>query len=164
MAVNKKAAATGGGIIAAVIAFTTPWEGVRHTAYQDPVGVWTICMGETQGVHAGMRMTHQQCVEQMARRVPDYLGPVDRLMPGLPDNRRIAYTDAAWNLGVGALTRRTPGPDGRPLPGTSIVDLERAGKWKQACDRLLQFNKAGGKALPGLTTRREAERTLCLKK
>ncbi|MGR2663104.1 lysozyme [Chromobacterium haemolyticum] len=160
MAIKKVAA--GGGIIAAIIAFTTPWEGERHTAYQDVVGVWTICMGETQGVKPGMRMSHQQCAELMARRVPDYLGPVDRLMPGLPDNRRIAYTDAAYNLGVGALTRRSAGPDGQPRPGTSIVDLERAGKWRAACDRLLQFNRAGGKVLAGLQRRREAERALCL--
>ncbi|MTD32404.1 glycoside hydrolase family protein [Paludibacterium sp. dN 18-1] len=109
-----------------------------------------------------MRMTHDQCVAQMAKRVPDYLGPVDKLMPGLPDNRRIAYTDTAWNLGTGVLTLRSKNREGQPVTGTSIVDLERVGKWQDACNRLLKFDKAGGKVLPGLVKRREEARNLCL--
>lgn len=166
-----KQAATVTAITAAIIAFTSPFEGTRTVAYRDPVGVWTICMGETKGVTPGMRKTKQQCISEMAARVPDYLGPVDRLMPALPDNRRIAYTDAAWNLGTGVLTRRatvirTVGGvrKASPLPGSSIAELEQAGMWKEACNRLLLFNKAGSppRVLPGLDKRRKEENKLCL--
>nr|WP_230368811.1 hypothetical protein [Paludibacterium denitrificans] len=50
MAITQKQKVIGGGLVAAIIAFTSPWEGERHVAYKDPVGIWTICMGETQGV------------------------------------------------------------------------------------------------------------------
>ncbi|MGC0153297.1 lysozyme [Chromobacterium vaccinii] len=141
------------------MAFTSPWEGERHPAYQDSVGVWTICYGETRGVHAGMRMTHQQCVAQLEKRIPDYLRPVDRMMPGLPDNRRVAYTDFAYNVGAGHLSTREGG-----RLGTSIIELEHAGRWQDACKRMNKFIYAGGRVLPGLVRRRNAEVELCLKK
>lgn len=151
----------GAAIIVACIAFIRPFEGVRLTAYRDPVGVATICMGETKDVQMGMHKTLQQCLDDMRRRLPDYLGPVDRLMPGLPDNRRIAYTDFAWNLGSNALTVRQH-IQGRAVAGSSIVELERAGHWQDACERMLRFNKGGGQVLPGLVKRRQKERDLCL--
>jgi len=159
MATNPKAAAPA-AVISMVIAFSTPFEGEAHVAYPDIARpeIWTICMGETKGVHKGMRMNHQQCVASMAKRVPDYLGPVDRMMPGLSDNSRIAYTDFAWNEGVARLTYRTGG-----RKGTSIVDLERAGRHPEACNRLLKFNTANRVVLPGLDHRRKAERELCLR-
>lgn len=126
-------------------------------AYKDPVGIWTICDGETQGVHKGMKLTAEQCRELMLRRIPDYLGPVNRLMPGLPVNRQVAYTDFAWNEGIGMLTIRT-----RKVKGTSVVDLERAGRWQSACNRLLKFNTAQHVVLKGLDTRRKAENKVCL--
>lgn len=165
--IHKAVAATvGGGIIAACIQFITPFEGERHTAYQDPVGIWTICMGETKGVTAGMKKTHDECVNDMGKRITDYLGPVDKFMPGLPDNRRIAYTSAAWNLGTAVITRRSfyKTKDGKIhyIPGTSIMELNNSGNWQAACHRLRLFNTAGGKVFAGLEKRRAAEEKLCL--
>ncbi|MFS7390396.1 lysozyme [Carnobacterium maltaromaticum] len=36
------------------------FEGMRLTAYQDSVGVWTIGYGRTKGVYAGMQISEQQ--------------------------------------------------------------------------------------------------------
>lgn len=159
MAANLKKIAAGAGIVAAIAAFTSPFEGLRTKAYPDPANpkIATICYGETQGVHFGDTKSPDECLEMLKGRIPDYLGPVDRLLPNLPDNRRIAYGDAAYNAGAGILTRRSNGQ-----LGTSIVDLERAGKWQDACRRLLLFDRADGKQLPGLTRRRKAESDLCL--
>jgi lysozyme len=159
MRIDLKNLAASAGIVAALVSFTSPFEGERTKAYPDPANpkVATICYGETQGVHFGDTKTPDECKEMLKRRIPDYLGPVDRLLPNLPDNRRIAYGDAAYNAGDGILTRRSNGQ-----PGTSIVDLERLGKWQDACRRLLLFDRASGKQLPGLTRRRKAESDLCL--
>jgi len=150
----KKTAAASAGIVAAIIAFTTPWEGERHVAYRDIAKpeIWTICSGETQGVHQGMVMNHQQCMAAMAKRVPQYLGPVDRMMPKLTTNQRIAFTDFAWNEGVGRLER------------SGIPQLMNHGQIQAGCDRLLQYDRAGGQVYPGLQNRRKAERELCLSK
>lgn len=155
MAITKKTAVAGvagTGLIAAIIAFTSPFEGERHTAYRDPVGVLTICFGETQGVTPGMTKTHEQCIADMQKRIPDYLGPVDRMMPKLTVNQRIAFTDFVWNEGAGRLER------------SGIPPLMNAGHTQEGCDRLLKYNTAGGHVLPGLVKRRKAERELCLKK
>jgi hypothetical protein len=55
-----------GGVLAAVLGVTAAAgllisvpqdEGTRLTAYQDIVGVWTICQGDTKNVTSGMRET-----------------------------------------------------------------------------------------------------------
>ena len=150
MSNKRKAVAGGGAIIAMVAAFLAPHEGLRTRAYYDPAHILTICYGETQGVKPGMVKTADECKADLEKRIPDYLGPVDAMMPGLPDNRRIAYTDFAYNAGVGLLKK------------SRIPALEKAGQWTAACNELSRYVYAGGKKLPGLVTRRENERKLCL--
>lgn len=152
------------GVIAAIAALIMPHEGLRTTAYQDIAKpwIWTICYGETQGVKSGDTATPDECYDMLLDRIPDYLDPIDRMLPDLPDNRRIAYASAAWNLGVGVIKRRSKDGNGHLVPGTSIYDLERAGKPRQACDRLLAFNAAGGKYYRGLAKRRAAEHAVCV--
>lgn len=149
----KKRVVKGAVIVAAVAAFLAPFEGLRTKAYPDPAipTLATICFGETQGVKFGDVKTKQQCVEMLKERIPDYLNPVDKMMPDLPDNRRIAYTDFAYNAGVGTLKK------------SRIPSLEKQGKWKEACGELKRYIYAGGKVMKGLVTRRNAESELCLK-
>ena len=151
-------------VIIGAAALIKPAEGLRLRAYPDPANpaLATICYGETQGVHFGDIRTQGECEQMLADRLPDYLGPIYELLPDLPDNRAIAYGDAAWNMGVGILTRRAKGANGQDILGTSIVDLERAGKWQDACKRLGLFVYAGGKKLPGLVKRRQKEMDVCL--
>lgn len=148
----KKQIAGGAAIIGLIAAFVVPFEGTRTKAYRDPVGIWTICTGETQGVYPGQTKTEAECKAQLAKRIPDYLGPVDQMMPDLPDNRRIAYTDFAYNVGVATLRK------------SSIPALEKTGKWPQACAVLKRYVYAGGRVLPGLVKRREKEYQLCIGK
>ena len=141
------------GLIAGCIAFTCPQEGERLHAYKDPArpDLATICYGETQDVHFGEVKTDAQCKAMIAKRLPDYIGPVEQLMPGLPDNRKVAYTDFAYNAGVGALQH------------SRIPSLEKQHKVAQACDELTRYVYAGKRKMPGLVTRREKEKALCLK-
>lgn len=142
--------AGGAAIITACASFISPHEGLRTTAYKDPAQIWTICYGETQGVTPGMKKTPAECKQMLADRLPDYIAPVDKMMPGLPDNRRIAYTDFAYNVGVGALQK------------SSIPALEKSGKWQDACKVMGKYIYAKGKVLPGLVKRRDEEVKLCL--
>ena len=147
------------GIVAAIALFTSSFEGLRTKAYPDPAGprIATICYGETQGVHFGDTATPTECLDMLKGSIPKYLDSVDKLMPNLPDNRRIAYADFAYNAGAGNLTKRRSN-----IAGTSIVDLERAGKPQEACHRLTLFDYAGGQRMAGLTRRRQAEYSLCM--
>lgn len=174
MALNRKTIAGGtAAIVIAIAAFIAPWEGERLKAYPDPANpaIATICYGETQGVEFGDTATHEQCVQMLHERIPDYLGPIDKMLPDLPDNRRIAYASAAWNMGVGIIKRRSKEcarqenntcVKWREVPGTSIYDMEMAGNWQGACKRLLVFNTANKVVVRGLTRRRAAESKLCL--
>jgi lysozyme len=162
---NKKTIASGAAaIVVAIAAFIMPFEGLRTKAYPDPANphLATICYGETQGVHFGDTATKEECVETLVARIPDYLVPIDKMLPGLPDERRIAYADAAWNMGVGIIKRRSKDQAGNEIPGTSIYDMEKAGNWQGACKRLLVFITADGKVFKGLVRRRQAEYRLCM--
>lgn len=141
-----------GGAVAAVCAtLVTGFEGVRQTAYQDVVGVWTVCAGETQGVKRGDRYSLAQCKEMLVRRLEDYAEPIERCLPNLPDGRFIAFTDLAYNIGAQRTCQST------------AARLVRQGNIAAGCQAFMQWNKAGGVVFPGLTRRRAAERELCLK-
>lgn len=151
MTINKAGAAGGAvAVVAAIAALIMPSEGIRLKAYADPVGIPTICYGETQGVHYGDTKTKTECEEMLYKRIGDYLGPVDKMMPGLPDNRRISYTDFAYNVGVGTLQK------------SRIPSFEKAGEWKKACAELNRYVYAGGKKLNGLVKRRAEEYAICM--
>lgn len=150
-------------------------EGLATTAYADMAdpSLATACYGETEGIHFGDKFTPEECEIMLIKRLPDYIKPVKAAIPNASDNRVIAYSLASWNLGRGLVTLRTKKCVEKKLvsgecvkkveiPGTSIADLEDAGNWPAACDRLHQFDRAGGKKIRGLTIRREKEYRICM--
>jgi lysozyme len=123
------------------------------TAYQDIVGVWTICDGETLGVKKGHVETKDGCAVRLDTRLAGFAQAVVKCTPSLKgkDEEWAAATSLAYNIGTGAYC-------------TSSVDrLFDAGKPRAACDAFLLWNRAGGKVVQGLANRRAAERSLCLK-
>lgn len=139
---------------AAVLALAIPliggFEGLRQYAYRDPVGIPTICFGETRGVRMGQHHTVAECKAMMANRLEvDFIPGVERCVhvPMSPE-REAAVLSFAYNVGVGAACR------------SGFVRKLNAGD-PDACDELMKWNRAGGMVLPGLTRRREAERALC---
>lgn len=138
-------------VAAACVAFITTFEGVRTVAYKDPIGVWTVCAGETQGVKRGDKYSLKQCATMLKIRLEDYATPIDSCLPNIPDARFIAFTSLAYNIGFNRACTST------------AARLVRLGKIKEGCNAFLQWNKAGGIVWPGLTRRRQAEKELCLK-
>lgn len=149
-------------------------EGRATVAYADLADpkLATVCYGETQGVQFGDTYTPEQCAEMLIKRLPDYILPIKKMLPNLPDHRLVEYSKAAWNLGVGVVTRRIQrcekaDKQGKcvqwgDIPGTSIKDMELAGYWQGACARLLSFTAGGGKHFNGLIKRREKEFSRCM--
>lgn len=120
------------------------FEGLRLTSYQDSVGVWTIGYGHTQGVKQGQTITQQQAQAFLQRDLGVAEAAVNRLGLTLTDNQFAALVSFTFNLGAGNLNKLMKN-------GLAAVP-----------DRILLFDHAGGKVLPGLTRRRTAERALYL--
>jgi lysozyme len=126
-------------------------EGLRTVAYQDAVGIWTGCYGETKGIHPEDRWTVEQCKEKLGTRVEEFGRGVDRCVTvPIPATRKAAYTSLAYNVGVEAFCK------------SSIVRKANAGDAEGSCDAMLLYVYAKGIKLPGLVKRRQKERELCL--
>ena len=149
---------TKGGLIAAsaglmALAITTiaQFEGRELRAYQDIVGVWTICYGETRGVTRGQVATKDECESMLARAVGEYEAGLDRcLAVPVPGKTKVALVSWAYNVGLGAAC------------GSTLIRFVNAGNLRAACEQLPRWNRAGGRVVQGLVNRRTAERKQCL--
>jgi len=120
------------------------FEGLRLTSYQDSVGVWTIGYGHTLGVKPGQTITQQQAQAFLQQDLSIAEGAVNQKNLPVNGNQFAALVSFTFNLGAGNLNKLMKN-------GLAAVP-----------DRILLFDHAGGKALPGLTRRRQAERALYL--
>jgi GH24 family phage-related lysozyme (muramidase) len=127
------------------------FEGLRLTAYQDAVGVWTIGYGTTRGVYPGMTITQQQAEAFLQQDLDTFEAAVgtDVTVP-LTDDQFSALVSFTYNVGTGALASST------------LLRLLNQKDYQGAADQFLLWNKAGGVELAGLTRRRNAERALFL--
>lgn len=139
-------------IVALCIGCIAPAEGLRRVAYNDPVGIPTICFGETRGVKLGDRATTEQCKEMLADRVErDFIPGVERCINRpLPEKRKAAFVSLAYNIGVDAFCK------------SSVQRLYNIGDIVGSCNAILLYVKAKGITLPGLVKRREGEHALCM--
>lgn len=138
------------------VPFIGRWEGLRLEAYQDIVGVWTVCYGETKGVRPGDSYTQAECDAMLSREILAYrdgLRPAftsDTLESRMPVTRDLAFTSLAYNVGVGAAS------------GSTAVRRLNDGNVAGACQAIGWWNKAGGRVVRGLVNRRSEEVELCL--
>lgn len=127
-------------------------EGLRTYAYRDPVGIPTICFGETKGVRMGDKATADECKDMLIDRVQEFGDGVDACVKRpLPNETKAAFTSFAYNVGVAKFC------------GSTMARKAASGDLAGACNELPRWNKANGVPLPGLTNRREKERELCIK-
>jgi GH24 family phage-related lysozyme (muramidase) len=138
------------------IALIKEFEGCKLTAYQDSVGVWTIGYGWTQPVdgkpiRAGMTIKQETAERLLKTGLVSYESDVSRLVKvGLTQGQFDALVSFTYNLGA------------RSLSTSTLLRKLNAGDYAGAAAEFMRWNKAGGKALKGLTRRREAERALFL--
>lgn len=143
----------GAAAVAALLVFTPAQEGRRLTTYRDIGGVLTYCDGATEGAQAGTTYTPAECDAQLDRDLERHAAGIAKCIPmdRLTDGQKVAFVDAAYNIGVSAFC------------GSSMARRTNAGDMVGACDALLLWNRAGGREVAGLTKRRQRERELCLK-
>lgn len=143
-----------GLVAASVLAVTIPqFEGTKYQAYRDIAGVWTICTGATNNVRPGQKATPEECQRRTEEQLIAHSKEVLRCTPGLKDKPYplAAAVSLAYNIGAPSYCR-----------STVAVKFNR-GDIKGGCDGFLAWNRAGGRVVQGLVTRRAKERAICLK-
>lgn len=128
------------------------YEGCRLEAYKCPAGVWTIGYGHTAGVQPGHTLPSREAAKTLLKEdLKKYGGYVNSCVKKglitfpLNQNQFDALTSFCYNCGNGSLQKLVSGRDAATV-----------------ADKLLAYNKGGGKVLAGLTKRREEERALFL--
>lgn len=132
------------------LALTEKFEGLRLTAYQDPVGVWTIGYGHTgSDVVQGLTITEEQASILLAADVAWAVTCVNKAVKAaINQNQFDALVDFTFNLGCAAFS------------GSTLLRKLNAGDLAGAAAEFRRWNKAGGRVLAGLTKRRQAETDL----
>jgi lysozyme len=151
----NRASRASAGVLAAAAAMIMPFEGLDTHAYKDVVGVVTICYGETNAdspVKMGDVDTPAGCKVRLEKALVKYDdGLTACLNRDLPDGVHVVFISTTYNIGVGGFCR------------SSMAKFSNEGNWTAACDALRLYNRAGGRVIKGLDTRRRAEQASCLK-
>jgi lysozyme len=145
-------------------------EGCRRDPYRCPAGDLTDGIGNTHNVHAGVRKTDQQIADDWQKNILIAEKCVNTTFNGahMNDNQFSAMTSAVFNLGCSGLGYyHGTGEHRAEVYPTGILKDALAENWPAMCDQLMDFDHAivdkKSVVLPGLKTRREKERDLCLK-
>lgn len=122
------------------------FEGCRLNAYLDPVGVWTIGSGHTQGVYGGMTISQAQADTFLYQDLTSHAAGIGKYIAvQLTQNQFDALASFHFNLGVNIL-----------LDSDLLVYINSK-QWQTAADEMKRYVYGGGQILPGLVRRRNAE-------
>lgn len=119
------------------------YEGLRLKAYLDAVNVWTIGYGHTNGVKSGMEITQAQADTFLYQDVQKVVNFLNNKKRSWTQNQFDALVSFGFNCGTGNLNKLIQGRDTKTIS-----------------EKILLYNKAGGKELAGLTRRRKEEQKL----
>jgi lysozyme len=144
-------------------------EGVRTKPYQCPALLWTVGVGHViDPNHAKVPMAERKSLpipdgwnrtlsmdevnEILKKDLARFVSGVVRLCPATANNQSHldALTSFSFNVGLGNLQR------------SQVRMKYNRGDFEGAMDELLTWNKAGGKVLKGLDSRRKDEKALFL--
>lgn len=128
------------------------YEGCRLEAYKCPAGVWTIGYGHTAGVNPGDTLPSKEAAKELLQKdLAKYADSVNQCIQNgkltfQPNQNQFdALTSFCYNCGAGSLQKL--------VTGRSAAEI---------AEKILAYNKGGGKVLAGLVRRREEERALFL--
>ena len=129
---------------------TEQFEGLRLTAYQDQVGVWTIGYGHTgPDVYAGLTINQNDAITLLLHDVAIASGCVNRLVTvPLAQDEFDALVDFVFNLGTQAFA------------GSTLLKKLNASDFNGATAEFAKWDHAGGQVVAGLLRRRLAEAQL----
>jgi lysozyme len=130
-------------------------EGLRLCAYRDCVGVLTIGYGHTSragapAVGVGMKISQAQADEILARDLAKFeqgvVALISRAKNPVAQCEFDALVDLAFNVGLGA------------VKSSSLLRAYLAGDRTGAAQKFMDWNRAGGREVAGLTARRRRDR------
>jgi len=131
------------------------YEGFRSKPYLDPVGIPTIGYGSTYYENytkvtiQDLPITSERATQLLLYNLSKFASDItDIVKVPLNNNQFSALVSFSYNVGLGAFKKST------------LLKLVNSGNFIGAAEQFIRWNKAGGKVLPGLTKRREAERNL----
>ena len=121
------------------------YEGCHLTAYRCPAGIWTIGYGHTKNVKQGMTITQSQADEYLRQDCVASEKAVNALGRELNQNQFDALVSFTFNCGTANL---------RTLCHNRTLEV--------IAEKILLYNRGGGKVLNGLVRRRKEEQALFL--
>eukprot|EP01080_Neovahlkampfia_damariscottae_P010281 gene10281-2700_t len=132
------------------LALLKSFEGLRLCKYKDPVGIWTICYGHVlKEPNRWNCVTEAKCTEILRSDLQRFEKCVSSAVKvPLNSNQFSALVSFSFNVGCGA------------LQGSTLLKLLNQRNYKEVCPQLKRWIYAGGRILPGLVRRRNAECTL----
>ena len=135
--------------VAGTMKIVKEFEGLRLTAYQDSVGVWTIGYGHTGAeVKKGMTISQAQADSYLQSDLNKFANCVNTYITArINPNQVGALISWSYNVGCGNLQSSTLRRRMNAGETPNTVAREELPKWV----------KAGGQTLPGLVRRRNAE-------
>jgi phage lysozyme len=131
-------------------------EGCRREPYKCPSDVLTVGVGSTE--YSGLPIEPKRIYTdlEIAERWKNDIQVAEKCVNQYGNGRNLpqsvfdAVTSITFNVGCGAMRKST------------MFKYLNAGKYVQACNEFPRWTKASGKTLPGLVSRREKEKALCL--
>jgi len=127
------------------------FEGCKLTAYRCPANVCTIGYGHTTSAGAppvkdGMTITQQQANDILSRDLVKYETAVHNMVHQPLNQRQFdVLVDFVYNAGD------------KNLQSSTLLKKVNAAKFDEVPAELMKWTKGGGKVLPGLVRRRQAE-------
>lgn len=127
------------------------FEGCRLVPYICPAGVWTCGWGSTgPDVVPGVPWTQEYAERRLRADAERFARAAKALCPMLEGDALCAIADFAYNLGIGRLRAST------------LRRQLNVGNIEGATRELQRWVRGGGRVLPGLVRRRDAEAALLL--
>lgn len=132
------------------IEFIIKEEGEVLHAYRCQAGVWTIGVGHTGGVTPDMKITKEQSRQLLKADLCRFEKAVNETIKHpLLQHQFDALVSLAFNIGAVAFKN-----------STLAKKINANAPYNEIREQFLRWNKAGGKVLAGLTSRRKREAKL----
>lgn len=126
-------------------------EGCKLKAYRCPANVLTIGYGHTgPDVFEGQEISQADADTLLRLDVAKYENAVNKACPKISQPQFDACVSLCYNIGEGAFAK------------SSVARLHKAGKYAEAAQAFMLWNKAAKKVSRGLTARRARESALYL--
>lgn len=135
-----------------------PWEGKKNEVYLDPIGIPTVCYGQTnkdlygKQITLGMSYTDDECLIMLSDHIKKVESQVSTRVKVdfASDYQKASVISFVYNVGVGSFEKST------------LLKKLNNGEHEAACEELTKWVFAGGRRLQGLANRREQEKQYCL--